>query len=190
MTLYNGQESYITVTQQQNFVSSETGGQTVTGGVGAIATTSPTLNVSTLSTGVVLQVQATASADRRYVEMTIQPSLATLLGLTTFNITGQNITGGGSPAALGFVQLPDVQLTQVATTVSVPDGGTLLLGGQRLAGEVEVEAGVPILSQIPLINRLFTNRSYVRDTGILLILVRPRIIIQKEWERKQFGRNY
>ncbi len=190
VTLYNGQESYITVTQQQNFVSSETGGQTVTGGVGAIATTSPTLNVSTLSTGVVLQVQATVSADRRYVEMTIQPSLATLLGLTTFNITGQNITGGGSPAALGFVQLPDVQLTQVATTVSVPDGGTLLLGGQRLAGEIEVEAGVPILSQIPIINRLFTNRSYVRDTGILLILVRPRIIIQKEWERKQFGRNY
>jgi len=195
VTLFNGQQGFITVTQQQNFVASFTqtaGTGGIVGGVGGVGTN---LSIATLSTGVVLEVQPTVSADHRYVVMTIQPSLATLVALNTFNITGQiSATSGGNTgqaASLpGFVQLPVIQLTQVAATVSVPDGGTLLLGGQRLVGETEVEAGVPVLSSIPIINRLFTNRSYVRDTGVLLILVRPHIIIQKEWERKQFGRNY
>jgi type II secretory pathway component GspD/PulD (secretin) len=68
------------------------------------------------------------------------------------------------------------------TRVSVPDCGTLLLGGQRITSEVETEAGVPILSKIPLIGRLFSNRSKVKDSKILLILVKPVIILQEERE--------
>ncbi len=193
ITLFNGQQAYITVAQQQNFVSSFT--QTVGGGGGLVGGVGvgTDLNISTLTTGVVLAVQATVSADHRYVVMTLQPSLSTLNGLQTFNISGQSTelaTTSGIPLAGGFVQLPNISLTELATTVSVPDGGTLLIGGQRLVGEVEVESGVPILSKIPIINRLFTNRSYVRDTKVLLILVRPHIIIQKEAEKKQFGQNY
>jgi general secretion pathway protein D len=74
----------------------------------------------------------------------------------------------------------------VKTTVSVPDGGTLLLGGQTVAGETEREIGAPVLSQIPLLRRLFTNRSVAKDEQILLILVRPTIILQREIEQKQF----
>ncbi len=190
ITLYNGQRAWIAVTNQLNFISSVT--QNITGsGLGGIPFITTTLNTSTLSTGIVLNVQATVSANHRYVEMTVQPSLSTLTSLTLFSIAGQAISGTTTQAISGgFVQLPAIQTTTVATTVSVPDGGTLLLGGERLSGEEEIEAGVPILSQIPIINRLFTNRSYVRDNGILLILIRPRIIIQKEWEKKQFGRNY
>ncbi len=192
ITLFNGQQAYITVAQQQNFVSSFT--QSVGGGgINGIGGVGTNLNISTLTTGVVLAVQATVSADHRYVVMTLQPSLSTLNGLQTFNISGQSTesaTTSGIPLAGGFVQLPNISLTELATTVSVPDGGTLLIGGQRLVGEVEVESGVPILSKIPIINRLFTNRSFVRDTKVLLILVRPHIIIQKEAEKAQFGQNY
>jgi len=68
--------------------------------------------------------------------------------------------------------------------VSVPDGGTLLLGGQKVTAEVEVEAGVPVLSNIPLVGRLFRNRSMVKDQKILLILVRPTIILEEEVDAK------
>jgi general secretion pathway protein D len=68
------------------------------------------------------------------------------------------------------------------TRVSVPDGGTLLLGGQRITEEVEKEAGVPVLSKIPVLGRLFSNRSEVKDHKILLILVKPTIILQEERE--------
>jgi type II secretory pathway component GspD/PulD (secretin) len=84
------------------------------------------------------------------------------------------------------VQQPEIQITEVRTTVSVPDGGTLLLGGQTLAGEIEIEAGTPILSKIPFLKRLFTNRSTAKDEQVLLILVKPTIIISREIEQQQF----
>ena len=86
----------------------------------------------------------------------------------------------------GIVQEPLIQITEVRTTVSVPDGGTLLLGGQTLAGEIEREAGVPVLSKIPFLKRLFTNRGMAKDDQVLLILVKPTIIIQREQEQRQF----
>ncbi len=193
ITLFNGQRATMVVEDVQNYVQSftQTAGTGGFGGLGGTGAVGTNLNVLPLTTGLSLSVQATVSSDDRYVIMTIQPSLSQLLSLQTFNITGQNITGGGGGNALpGFVQLPDTQVTEVSTTVSVPDGGTLLLGGERLTGETTIEAGVPVLSQIPIINRLFTNSSTTKDNTVLLILVRPRIIIQKEFEKKQFGRNY
>jgi general secretion pathway protein D len=68
------------------------------------------------------------------------------------------------------------------TRVSIPDGGTLLLGGQKITSEIEKEAGVPILSKIPIIGRLFSNRSIIKDHKILLILVKPVIMLQEEGE--------
>ena len=55
------------------------------------------------------------------------------------------------------VQLPSFSFVTVTTTVSVPDGGTVLLGGIKRLSEGRNEFGVPILSKIPYINRLFTN---------------------------------
>ena len=74
--------------------------------------------------------------------------------------------------------------------VSIPDGGTLLIGGQKLVGEAEIEIGVPVLSKIPGLNRLFTNRSFVKDERTLLVLVRPTIIIHREVENDLFGVGY
>ena len=61
-------------------------------------------------------------------------------------------------------------------------GGTLLLGGHKITAEVDKEVGVPVLSKIPLVGRLFSNRSTIRDNKILLILVKPTIILQEERE--------
>lgn len=68
----------------------------------------------------------------------------------------------------------------------MPDGGTVLLGGLKQVGEVEQEAGVPILSKIPVLKRAFTNTSEVKDTSTLLILLKAKILIQKEQEEEAF----
>ena len=56
------------------------------------------------------------------------------------------------------------------------------MGGQKISAEVETEAGVPVLSKIPVFGRLFRNRSTLKDHKILLILVKPTIILQEERE--------
>ena len=80
------------------------------------------------------------------------------------------------------MQTPEQEMSNLTTRVSVPDRGTLLLGGQRITAETETEAGVPILSKIPLVGRLFRNRSIVKDSKVLLILVKPVILLQEETE--------
>jgi type II secretory pathway component GspD/PulD (secretin) len=148
--------------------------------------------ISTVQSGVLLDVSATVSADRKYVTLTLRPQLAQLVNLAEFTFqVGANVDDGGglfpnADVPTGIIQTPEIQITEVRTTVSVPDGGTLLLGGQTIAGEVELEQGVPILSKIPFLKRLFTNRSIAKDEQVLLILVKPTIIIQREIEAAQF----
>ena len=85
------------------------------------------------------------------------------------------------------LQLPEFLFTTVTTTVSVPDGGTVLLGGIKRLREGRNEFGVPILSKIPYINRLFKNVGFGRTTDSLMLMVTPRIIIQEEEEEKLMG---
>ena len=194
ITLFNGQRAYVLVSIQRAYVSNLT--PVVSTGISSFA---PTIGI--VQSGVLLDVQATVSADRKYVTLTLRPQLANLLDLANFTFqvgasgTAGNGVGGiggngfgfvGGVAPTGVIQEPELQITEVKTTVSIPDGGTLLLGGQTLAGETEREIGVPVLSKIPFLKRLFTNRSMAKDEQVLLILCRPTIILQREIEQKQF----
>ena len=89
--------------------------------------------------------------------------------------------GGGGSGPL-TVQQPVQHVLNVTTTVSVPDGGTVLLGGVKRLREGRNMAGVPILNKIPYISRLFKNSGVGRETESLMLMVTPRIIIQEEEE--------
>ena len=82
------------------------------------------------------------------------------------------------------VQLPTFEVISVATTVSVPDGGTVLLGGIKRLREGRNEFGVPLLSKVPYIDRLFRNVGIGRETDSLMMMVTPHIIIQEEEEER------
>mgnify|MGYP005704457817 FL=1 len=85
------------------------------------------------------------------------------------------------------IQQPELRITSVTTTVSVPDGGTVLMGGVKRMQEARNEYGVPILSKVPYVNRLFKNVGIARTTESLMLMVTPRIIIQEEEESKLLG---
>ncbi len=188
LTLFSGQRAVLIVETQQAYVSDLT--PVVAPGA---ALFDPTVS-TTVAVGVVLAVQATVSPDRKYVFLDLQPQLARLRALASFQISAavQPVTTaaggvvGQSSIITGTLQLPTIDVTQVRTSVSVPDGATLLLGGQTLAGETTREQGVPVLSKIPFLKRLFTNRATSQDEQILLILVKPTILIQREQEQRQF----
>ncbi len=172
LVMTNGQQSWIAITEQQNFVS-QLDPQVASGA----AAQAPVIDV--INSGAVLNVQAVVSPDRRYVTMNLQPGVGRLVAINTFQFTGGPVAGVGTE---GFVQLPILQVQNVKTTVTVPDGGTLLIGGQKLTFETQVEAGVPVLSKIPVLKRLYSNRTDVKDEQVLLIMIKPQILIKEEQE--------
>jgi general secretion pathway protein D len=132
--------------------------------------------------GTILNISPTITPDKKHVLLNIDVTLDDFLGFRDQVIqlpAFGDIPGGGGTYTIEF---PEVETAQIRTRVSVPDGGTLLLGGQKLGAEVDKEVGVPILSKIPILGRAFGNRSKVKDHTVLLILVKPTIILQEEIE--------
>ncbi len=131
--------------------------------------------------GVSMWVRGSIAADRRYVTLTLVLSERGEPDIQQVEIQRAS---GNSPGS--FISLLEQSFQTLETTVSVPDGGTVLLGGMKQVGETEVEAGVPILSKIPILKRAFTNQSTVKDTRTMLILAKAKIIIQTEAEEEAF----
>jgi len=171
LTMMNGQRAYIAVSRQQNFVRDITV-QVSEGAVGYDP------DIGTVQDGIVFDVRPTVSADRRYVQMDLRPSIAVVEDITEFETITTGVFGGA------IVQLPEIAVTVVRTTVNVPDGGTLLIGGLRFTFDNEMESGIPVLSKIPLLGKLFTRRGFTTERQNLVILVKPTIIIQEEQEEK------
>ncbi len=171
--------------------------------------------VTVVNEGQFMTVQATASPDRQYVRMTVVPFFSKITDKNrTFKfegsdsvstnsttskrgsdvldaITDERETNQGAEivSAGTTVQQPIVSSFSVYTTVNVPDGGTVLLGGIKRLSEGRNEGGVPILSKIPYLKRLFSNSAIGRETTSLLMTVTPRIIIQEEEEEYATGGN-
>jgi general secretion pathway protein D len=199
VTLFNGQQASVIDTTQTPFVIS------VIPVVGDFAAAyQPVITV--LSEGTALTVQAVISNDRRFVRLTVVPFFSQVGDVTTFTFSGSKSTtsksssstskGGSSGDSSAdsddstttsegiTLQLPNFSVVTVNTTVSVPDGGTVLLGGIKRLSEGRNEFGVPLLSKLPYINRLFKNVGIGRETQSLMMMVTPRIIIQEEEEER------
>ncbi len=184
ITLMNGQRSFITIAKQIAYISN------VIPVVGD-ASTSFQAVPGYVQDGFVLDIEGVVSADRRYVTMTVHFDTSVLLGFDTVTVSGAvggNTTGARSTASNSSaeIQLPQIQVQSIRTTVSVPDKGTILMGGQRRFEEVEIESGVPILSKIPIVNRFFSNRIDSQQELSTVMLMRPEIVIQSENEELLF----
>jgi general secretion pathway protein D len=195
VTLFNGQQATIIDSSFRPFVTS------VVPVVGDFAAAHQPVIV-VLSEGTMMSVQAVVSSDRRFVRLTLVPFFSQIGDVETFTFTGSVTTNSGtvvqdpsnpdgnvvqeqSRTVSGTtVQLPTLATTTVTTTVSVPDGGTVLLGGIKRLREGRVERGLPLVSKIPYVSRLFTNVGIGRDAQSLMMMVTPRIIIQEEEEEK------
>ncbi len=172
ITMFNGQHSYIVNATMVSYVA---GVAPVVGEAAAGFT--PV--IGTIPVGTMLDITATVSADRRYVQMNLHP---TMTGAPTFTVVPVEAVGAGGEIAVTDIEVPTFTVQDFATTVSVPDGGTLLMANTKHYNNVEAETGAPGLDKIPFLKRLFDNRGQIRTNANTLILVRPKIIIQSEEE--------
>ncbi len=195
VTMFNGQLASINDTANKPFVT-----QIIPVVADFAAAHMPVITV--LSEGTSLSVQAVVSQDRRFVRLTLVPVFSQIGEVSTFTFVGTSTSNNGTnildpdgnptgnrnnvqtTTEGATVQLPTFLTTSVSTTVNVPDGGTILLGGIKRLSEGRNERGVPMLGKIPYVNRLFKNVGIGRSTNSLMMMVTPRIIIQAEEEEK------
>jgi type II secretory pathway component GspD/PulD (secretin) len=72
--------------------------------------------------------------------------------------------------------MPIIVSQEVATTVTVPDGDTVVLGGLIRKNETFTYQNTPLLSKLPIIGKLFRSKRARSSNSELLIFVTPRII--------------
>ena len=82
----------------------------------------------------------------------------------------------GSQVIEGVGEVPTIATRELVTTVTVPNGETIVLGGLITTRDRKIRSGIPILSQIPWVGALFGSTTNGEEREELLIFIQPKII--------------
>jgi general secretion pathway protein D len=115
-------------------------------------------NITSAKTGVRLSVKPTVHASG-YVDIDIDQSLSEAAKTVTSSIDS-----------------PSIFNRQIKTTVTLQDGGSILLGGLISQTKSKNKSGVPKFSKIPLLGRLFSNDNDSSDRTELMVMIIPYVI--------------
>ncbi len=82
----------------------------------------------------------------------------------------------GSTTIAGLGDVPIIGARELLTTVTVPNNQTIILGGLITTNDTENITGIPILSDIPGIGRLFSTKTKGVNRDELMIFIQPSIV--------------
>lgn len=113
-------------------------------------------------------------ATTQYVDVPLKLEITpqiTDVGTIVLDVTAENsstatIVGGAAPA---------INNQTMQTQVTVPDGGTTVVGGVLFDDERENQDRTPGLSRIPIFGNLFKRKGVTRNTNEILFFITPRI---------------
>lgn len=75
---------------------------------------------------------------------------------------------------------PTISQRKITSTVSIPSGQTLVLGGLIDDARNTTRSGVPVLSRAPVIGNLFSSNTRVTDRTELIVFLTPRVLRSSE----------
>ncbi len=119
-----------------------------------------TESIEFLESGVILKVTPLVD-DEGFVMMDIHPEVST--GVI------DPLTG-----------IPSQTTTEVSTRMIVPNGQTIFVGGLIKHRIDESKSGVPIISRVPGIGRVFSNRKQTTTNTETVVLITPTIVKSAE----------
>lgn len=121
------------------------------------------------STGGTVPITTTTYIDVP-LKLQITPQI-TDLGTVVLEILAEN---SSTPPSSGGAA-PSINTQKMQTQVTVPDGGTTVIGGVLFDDERESQDRTPGLSKIPLLGNLFKRKGVSRNTNEILFFITPRI---------------
>jgi len=127
--------------------------------------------------GITLVAVPSVGADRRTISLLLTPTISALEGFINY----QDDTAQLDETAINqirqvVVRLPIIRRRQVQTKVIVQSGETVVMGGLIDTVEQDTEHGVPFLSGIPGVGKLFSRKDTTADRRNLLIFVTATVL--------------
>jgi general secretion pathway protein D len=70
------------------------------------------------------------------------------------------------------INSPTIRTRSIKTTLSLKDGGSVLIGGLIRSNDAGGERGIPVLGRLPIIGNLFKGKnSEVRRTELMIMII-------------------
>ncbi len=132
-------------------------------------------------TGVTLEVLPVADANKQTIDVTLSPQFVSFDGFVNFGSPINSIRNGPlGPSSTVLTEnailLPIFSKNAVTSSISVADGGTIVVGGLLTSRVQDVEDKVPVLSSIPIIGRLFQTKARETISKAVIFLVHVEIL--------------
>lgn len=166
ITCLNNQRSNIRIATSKNYVEKiESDVVATTAGT----TTSVDVTVDTALEGVSLDVTPSVNISEDTITLELHPSVVTVdLSDTQAIQSGLALTNN--------ITLPKYVRQTIDTTVTIPDGGTVILGGLIKDTQKNDIRKVPFLGDVPILGNLFRFKTEYKDKTNLLIFITARIV--------------
>lgn len=140
---------------------------------------------SPVAVGFSLFMQAQVITDSDRINLTVLPRVNELNGSGLGGIQGFELFQFGPNLALN---LPRTREQALVTHIMLDDTYTAVIGGLLQEEDVEITKRVPLLSSIPILGNLFTNKVTNRRVENLTILVTPTIVRERSTVGSIFSR--
>ncbi|NDB94828.1 MAG: hypothetical protein EBZ78_01490 [Verrucomicrobia bacterium] len=77
----------------------------------------------------------------------------------------------------GGVAVPKIDTQKLTTTIIVPDGATILMGGLISQTDSKTSTGIPFISTIPLLGNLFKSTTDDTERRELVVMIQPSVVL-------------
>jgi general secretion pathway protein D len=160
----NGSPAYLAVGTNYRYVTKVTNSFSNPGG--GATTSSSDVETSSLFSGVVIGVAPFIHDDGK-IELLVHPMQTQLVPGTLERV---DVGNGNS------VTLPQINFKGITTTLNVSDGDTVLLGGLIDQSISNNDSGVPGLSEVPALGKLFDAKTNQHDSRELVMVLRVHVL--------------
>ncbi len=151
-----------------------------TGGAFPVTPATPTA-FQTKNVGVMLEVLPVADSNKRFVDITLNPSFSDFDGFVNYGSPIRTVITGllGSESVeltRNAILMPVFSVQKLATQLTVADGSTIVVGGLMMESVQNVDDKVPFLGSIPVIGRLFQSTAKQPVTTAIIFLVHVELL--------------
>ncbi|MCU0652593.1 MAG: secretin and TonB N-terminal domain-containing protein [Candidatus Omnitrophica bacterium] len=123
-------------------------------------------------------------SDEGYINMIIHPSVTS----SSSSVTATSVAGSGDNKVESPISYPIIDVREAQTQVMMKDGETVVIGGLLKDVKKEETIGIPFISKLPWIGKLFEREITSSSKIDLLIFITAHIVKENEMNAAELAK--